>query len=111
MAGLIYSMSRFTPDPRRLRCAACSWLLLLPPPPLLGLPRNVRAARIHHFWYEVCRTGTWCRTYDRTNLSRLSQSGFSGLKVMNLLKRTWATGAMPIGAPGWPELALKVAST
>jgi hypothetical protein len=30
---------------------------------------------------------------------------------MNLLKRTWATGAMPIGAPGWPELAWKVAST
>ena len=30
---------------------------------------------------------------------------------MNLLNRTWATGAMPIGAPGCPELALKVAST
>jgi hypothetical protein len=28
-----------------------------------------------------------------------------------LLKTTWATGAMPIGAPGWPELAWKVAST
>lgn len=30
---------------------------------------------------------------------------------MNLLNRTWATGAIPMGAPGWPELALKVAST
>ncbi len=30
---------------------------------------------------------------------------------MNLLNRTWAAGARPIGAPGWPELALKVAST
>jgi hypothetical protein len=30
---------------------------------------------------------------------------------MNLLKRTWAAGARPIGAPGWPELALEVAST
>jgi hypothetical protein len=50
-------------------------------------------------------------TYERTKRSRLSQSGFLGLKVMNLLKRTWATGAMPIGAPGWPELAAAVAST
>lgn len=50
-------------------------------------------------------------TYDRTKRSRLTQSGFFGLNVMNLLKRTWATGAIPIGAPGWPEFALKVAST
>jgi hypothetical protein len=49
--------------------------------------------------------------YERTKRSRLAQSGFLGLKFMNLLKRTWETGAMPIGAPGWPELALKVAST
>jgi len=49
-------------------------------------------------------------TYERTNRSRLTQSGFEGLKVMNLLNITWATGAMPIGAPGCPELALKVAS-
>jgi hypothetical protein len=41
----------------------------------------------------------------------LTQSGFFGLKVMNLLNTTWATGAMPIGAPGWPELAWNVAST
>jgi hypothetical protein len=39
-------------------------------------------------------------TYERTNRSRFNHSGFLGLKVMNLLNRTWATGAMPIGAPG-----------
>lgn len=39
-------------------------------------------------------------TYERTKRSRLAQSGFLGLKLMNLLKRTWETGAMPIGAPG-----------
>lgn len=50
-------------------------------------------------------------TYERTNRSRLTQSGFFGLKVMNLLNTTWATGAMPMGAPGWPELAWNVAST
>jgi hypothetical protein len=50
-------------------------------------------------------------THERTNRSRLSQSGFFGLNVMNLLKRTWAAGARPMGAPGWPELAAKVAST
>ena len=50
-------------------------------------------------------------TYERTKRSRLTQSGFLGLKLMNLLNKTWATGAMPIGAPGWPEFALNVAST
>lgn len=30
---------------------------------------------------------------------------------MNLLNRTWAAGAKPIGAPGWPAFAVKVAST
>lgn len=50
-------------------------------------------------------------TYERTKRSLFSQSGFFGLKFMNLLKRTWATGAIPIGAPGCPELALRVAST
>ena len=39
-------------------------------------------------------------TYDKTKRSRLSQSGFLGLKFMNLLNMTWATGAMPMGAPG-----------
>ena len=50
-------------------------------------------------------------TYESTNRSRLTQSGFFGLKVMNLLKRICATGARPMGAPGCPEFALKVAST
>jgi len=50
-------------------------------------------------------------TYESTNLSLLTHSGFLGLKVMNLLKRTWAEGARPMGAPGWPEFALNVAST
>ena len=39
-------------------------------------------------------------THDKTKRSRLSQSGFLGLKFMNLLNITWATGAMPMGAPG-----------
>lgn len=30
---------------------------------------------------------------------------------MNLLKRTWDMGANPMGAPGWPELALPGIST
>jgi hypothetical protein len=50
-------------------------------------------------------------TDERTNRSRFSQAAFLGLNVMHLLKRTWATGAIPIGAPGCPELALNVAST
>ncbi len=39
-------------------------------------------------------------TYESTNRSLLAHPGFLGLKVMNLLKRTCATGAIPIGAPG-----------
>ena len=39
-------------------------------------------------------------TYERTKRSRLIQLGFLGLKVMNLLNTTWATGAIPMGAPG-----------
>lgn len=35
-------------------------------------------------------------TYDRTKRSRLSHLGFCGLNLMNLLKSTWATGAMPL---------------
>jgi hypothetical protein len=50
-------------------------------------------------------------TYERTNRSRLTHLGFLGLKVMNLFHTTWATGAIPIGAPGWPEFAWNVAST
>lgn len=37
------------------------------------------------------------QTYERTNLSLLSHLGFLGLNLMNLLKRTWAMGAMPLG--------------
>ena len=33
------------------------------------------------------------------------------MNFMNLLNRTWDIGAMPIGAPGWPELALAGIST
>ncbi len=48
-------------------------------------------------------------------ISIVSMSFLTGLKkaiyLMNLLKRTWAAGARPMGAPGWPELAWKVAST
>ncbi len=51
------------------------------------------------------------QAHDSTKRSRLTQSGLLGLKLINLLNRTCATGAMPMGAPGWPELALKVAST
>lgn len=62
-------------------------------------------------WTISSETGSRQGTYERTKRSRLTQSGFLGLKFMNLLNRTWATGAMPIGAPGWPEFALEVAST
>ena len=41
----------------------------------------------------------------------LTESLFRGLKDMILFHRTWATGAMPMGAPGCPEFAAKVAST
>lgn len=74
-------------------------------------------------------------THERTKRSRFSHLGFLGLNFMNLLKRTWETGAIPLfenrqhfasyrcsfwassatgrthmGAPGCPELLLKVAS-
>lgn len=35
-------------------------------------------------------------TYERMNLSRLCHLGFLGLNLMNRLKRTCATGAMPL---------------
>lgn len=73
-------------------------------------------------------------TYERTKRSLFNHLGFLGLNFMNLLNRTWATGAMPLGAsqpkippisrgfesarssthmgaPGCPELLWKVAST
>lgn len=36
------------------------------------------------------------QTYERTKRSRFNHLGFLGLNFMNLLKRTWATGAMPL---------------
>jgi hypothetical protein len=75
-------------------------------------PPWASCTKVHHWtatMYDRCMKME--KTYERTKRSRLSQSGFLGLKVMNLLKRTWATGAMPMGAPGWPELAAAVAST
>jgi hypothetical protein len=39
-----------------------------------------------------------CGTHERTKRSRLSHLGFLGLNLMILLKRTWATGAMPLGS-------------
>lgn len=76
-------------------------------------------------------------TYERTKRSRFNHLGFLGLNFMNLLNKTWATGAIPLfsycqwtvfpstmsggpggvwvmkaymGAPGWPEFDLAVAS-
>ena len=74
-----------------------------------GAPSSSTRAKIFLWW--VSSGETQAGTYERTKRSRLAQSGFLGLKFMNLLNRTWATGAIPIGAPGWPELALEVAST
>ncbi len=36
------------------------------------------------------------QTHERTKRSLFSHLGFFGLNFMNLLKRTWATGAMPL---------------
>lgn len=35
-------------------------------------------------------------THERTKRSRFSHLGFLGLNFMNLLKRTWETGAIPL---------------
>jgi hypothetical protein len=35
-------------------------------------------------------------SYERTNLSRLTQLGFLGLYFMMRLNRTWAAGAIPL---------------
>jgi hypothetical protein len=45
---------------------------------------------------ELVASAAGSKTYERTKRSRFNQSGFLGLKVMNLLNRTWATGAMPL---------------
>ena len=73
------------------------------------LPPTVVVSHLHSYATHAVRE--FLLTYDSTNLSLLTQSGFFGLKVMNLFQTTWATGAIPMGAPGWPELALAVAST
>src|SRR5215469_143920 len=44
------------------------------------------------------------------NRSRSGQSGSAGSNLRNLVKRTVATSAMPIGMPGWPLLAFSTAS-
>ena len=48
---------------------------------------------------------------DKTNLSLLIQLGFFGLNLRWYLNNTVATSAIPIGMPGWPELAFCTAST
>ena len=47
---------------------------------------------------------------DRIKRSRLNQFGFFGLWLRWLPHNTWAISAMPIGAPGWPDLAFSTAS-
>src|SRR5690348_15117662 len=42
---------------------------------------------------------------DSTNRSRLDQIGLVGSKRRCRLHRVYATGAIAIGVPGWPELA------
>ncbi len=42
--------------------------------------------------------------------SRFSQAGSSGLNSRKLPQRATAQSAAPIGRPGWPELALSIAS-
>src|SRR5262245_4717804 len=42
--------------------------------------------------------------------SRSGQCGCLGSNLRNCVKRTVATSAMPIGMPGWPELAFSTAS-
>jgi len=43
---------------------------------------------------------TWpsfvCEPYERTKRSRFSHLVFLGLNLINRLKRTWATGAIPL---------------
>ena len=48
---------------------------------------------------------------ERTNRSRSTHLGLEGECFRWRLQSTWAAGAMPMGIPGWPELAWRVAST
>jgi len=70
-------------------------------PQLIMIPAlPVPAASTVFFRVGMRKSMEGLMTYDRTNRSRLGQLELFGLKVMNLLKRTCATGAMPMGAPG-----------
>src|SRR5215469_17853640 len=42
---------------------------------------------------------------DSTKRSRFGQTGSCGSKLRNSCHRQYATGAIAIGVPGWPELA------
>ena len=48
---------------------------------------------------------------ERTKRSRLCHPGLAGLYFIYLVQSTYAAGAIPIGMPGWPELAFCTAST
>mgnify|MGYP004377450007 CR=1 FL=1 len=47
---------------------------------------------------------------DNINRSLLIQEGFLGLNFRWYLNKTVATSDIPIGIPGWPELAFWTAS-
>src|SRR5215813_4201304 len=47
---------------------------------------------------------------DRMKRSRSGQEGLAGLKRWNLVHRTYAMAAAPIGSPGCPEFAFCTAS-
>lgn len=53
----------------------------------------IAGPRDQQWQLRECNPGT---THDRTKRSRFSHLGFLGLNLMNLLKRTWAMGAMPL---------------
>src|ERR1035441_7855934 len=48
---------------------------------------------------------------ESTKRSRSVQWGLEGECLRWRLQSTWAAGAIPMGIPGWPELACRVAST
>jgi hypothetical protein len=47
---------------------------------------------------------------ERINLSRLNHFGFAGSNFKNLVNKTVATSAIPIGRPGCPLFACCTAS-
>jgi hypothetical protein len=47
---------------------------------------------------------------ERTKRSRLGQMGSAGSKRRCRCQSAYATGAMAMGVPGWPELACWTAS-